>query len=590
MKSGALILGIVVSALLLAAAGVLYSLAGSGSGPLYRTSIDGVRQIDQLSSSWSVEIARVKTDPLADFDSLAAFIPRMARLKESLSDTARRIPDLPDRLASDVQVYLSAVAAKEERIERFKTGYAVVRNSTRFLPLAVANVTRQSEEIGDASLARRIPALIMDVDLYLATPTSDGKERLGAEMTALREDSVAYPPPLANALGNLLAHAEVLLERHAPTETLFQEATSNEITDLADRLAGNLEFELSRQESLATRYERGGLAAFGVLALFWIVLAVQQRARGIAALPAPEFSVDTAGEAASEAGAEDDKPVRPMARRDRLDNMSLDDIGLELAAAAAASPAGMSAESAMLYRFRSERVGDSVAAAAERLATRMDYLRRTHQKIHAALQDSDGLLELPDSTDLDAEIDASLAIADHARREVNGIADLARRLASYSGLPNGDVERDMVDINACVEEVVAGTRADVDAAVSKRLGDVPEIFASRTEIRLLLAQVIENSVRAVEGLEDRKPTIKIDTVRRDEEILITVIDNGGGITPDRRRQIFRPFYTSRNGAMGLGLTLAGHLVKKYEGGIRVNSLPGQGTVTRITLPTGIPGP
>ena len=84
MKSGALILGIIVSALVLAAAGVLYSITGSGSGQLYRASIDEVRRIDQLASNWSVEIARVKADPLADFDSLAAFIPRMARLKESL--------------------------------------------------------------------------------------------------------------------------------------------------------------------------------------------------------------------------------------------------------------------------------------------------------------------------------------------------------------------------------------------------------------------------------------------------------------------------------------------------------------------------
>ena len=590
MKSGALILGIIVSALLLAAAGVLYSIAGSGSGPAYRASIDGARQIEQLSSSWSVEVARVKADPLADFDSLAAFIPRMARLKESLSDAARRIPDLPDRLASDVQVYLSAVAAKEERIERFKTGYAVVRNSARFLPLAAANVTRRGEEIGDASLARGIPMLIQDVNLYFATPTVDGKERLGTDMAKLREASVAYPPPLANALANLLAHAEVLLERHAPTETLFQEATSNEVTDLANRLAGNLEFELARQESLATRYERGVLAVVGVLALFWIALGVQQRARGSAASPALEVSAGTPGDAALEAAADDYASLRSMARRDELGDLPFGDINRELAAAAAASPAGMSAETAMLYRFRSERVGENLAAAAERLATRMDHLRRTQQKIHSALQDSEVMAELPDGTDLDAEIDASLATANNAHREVNAIADLARRLASYSGLPNGDVERDMVDINACIEEVVAGTRADIVAAVSQRLGDVPEIFASRTEIRLLLAQVIDNSVRAVEGLEDRKATIKIDTARRNEEILITVIDNGGGITPERRRQIFRPFYTSRDGAMGLGLTLAGHLVKKYEGGIKVNSLPGQGTVTRITLPTGIPGP
>ena len=588
MKSGALILGIIVSALLLAAAGVLYTMAGSSSGQSYRASIDLVRQIQQLSSSWSIEIARVRSDPLADFDSLAAFIPRMARLKEGLSDASRRIPGLPDRLANDIRGYLSAIDAKEERIERFKTGYAVVRNSTRYLPLAATNVTRQAQETNDNPLARSISMLTQDMNLYLATPTGPGKERLTAEMEKLREHSVAYPPPLANALANLLAHAEVLLARQAPTDMLFKDATSNDITDLADRLAGNLEFELARQDTLATNYERGVLAVIGLLALFWILLAVQQRARGGAA--APGASGEALAGAASVAAIGDYEPLHSMALQDELGALPLGAIDRELAAAATASPVGLSAETAMLYGYLAERIGDNVAASAERVAARIDYLRQTQQKIHNALQSSEVMVELPDGTDLDEEIEASSAIATHVRREVNGIADLARRLASFSGLPNGDVERDMVDVNICIEEVVAATGAEDAAAVSKRLGDVPEIFASKTEIRLLLAQILENSVRAVEGLEERRGTIKIDTASRNNELTITILDNGAGITPDRRKKIFRPFYTSRDGAMGLGLTLAGHLVKKYEGGIKVNSLPGQGTVTRITLPTGTPGP
>ena len=589
MKSRALILGIIVSALALAAAGVLYTMAGSGGGQQYRASVDLTRRIEQLSSNWSVEIARVRADPLADFDSLAAFIPRMARFKEALSDAVRSTPDLPERLASDVQAYLSTVDAKEERIERFKTGYAVVRNSRRFLPLAAANVGRQAEEIGDAALARGISTLIQEVNLYLSAPSDEGADRLVADMTELREASVAYPPPLANALANLLAHAEVLLTRHAPVEALFQEATSNDITDLADRLVGNLEFEAARQRSTAAGYERGVLAVVGVLALFWIVLAVQQRARGGTDAAAPEAPAGTVTDAVPRPGGGTYEPLYAMTVPDELPSLSPGAIDRELAAAAR-SPAGMSAETALLYKFRSEWVGDSLAGAAERLARRMDHLHRSHQKIHSALLDGDGMLELTDGIDLDEEIEASLSVANHARREVNAIADLAGRLATYPGLPNGAGERDMVDVNACIEEVVAATGVEACASVSKRLGDVPEIFASRTEIRLLLSQILENSVRAVEGLENRKATIKIDTAQREEEIVITVIDNGGGITPERRRQIFRPFYTSRDGAMGLGLTLAGDLVKRYEGGIKVNSLPGQGTVARITLPTGTPGP
>ena len=43
------------------------------------------------------------------------------------------------------------------------------------------------------------------------------------------------------------------------------------------------------------------------------------------------------------------------------------------------------------------------------------------------------------------------------------------------------------------------------------------------------------------------------------------------------------------GAGPAGLTLASHLAANYEGDVKVNSLPDQGTVTRITLPAGLPG-
>ena len=293
MRSGAVILGIAVSAVLLAVAGGLYVLASNNSGEGYRKSIDLVRQIQLLSSEWSMEVTRVKSDQFADFDSLAAFIPRMARLKDELSDTAQRIPELPDRIASDIQAYLNAIEAKEERIERFKTGYAVVRNSSRYLPLAATNVLQQAQNSGDAALVRSISSLIRDVNLYLATPTDTSRSRLTAEIKKLRETSVAYPPPLANALANLFSHAEVLVAKQGPTEELFKSATSDEVTDLTEQLSGNLRFELGKKVLLATYYDRGMLVVFAALILFWVVLALQQRTRGgsavtrVASRPSP---------------------------------------------------------------------------------------------------------------------------------------------------------------------------------------------------------------------------------------------------------------------------------------------------------------
>ena len=92
MNSSAVIFGTIVSIILLGAAGALYLMADDHSDQHYRKSVNIVRQIQLLSSEWSMEITRVKSDPFADFDSLAAFTPRITRLKESLTDIARQIP------------------------------------------------------------------------------------------------------------------------------------------------------------------------------------------------------------------------------------------------------------------------------------------------------------------------------------------------------------------------------------------------------------------------------------------------------------------------------------------------------------------
>ena len=613
MKARALVLGIVMSVVLLGVAGVLYGLAAGGAEGQYRGAVSLARQIQQLSSQWSVEIARVKSDPLADFDSLAAFIPRMAQLKRELLGTVRAIVELPERLASDVNAYLSALEAQEERIERFKTEYAVVRNSARYLPLAAANVTRQAQELREETLVQSIAVLVQDMNLFLSNPTDTGRTRLGEELQRLREASVAQPPALANGLANFVAHAEVLLDKQGPTEELFQKATSNDIGDRTERLVGSFEFELGRQALKGAWYERGMLGVIALLALFWVGLALQQRARG-AAPEAPARVPDVQSTAVPLPGAAPaDSPavsIAPAPARDPDSPEEEEEEDLRAAVLAAASEAEGSAgeegavvrslsppepeagvEGALLQGFLARCVADNLSASAQRIATRMDYLRQTQSRIRQALSENDALLpSLADGVDLDEEMEAAGAIATGVRREMNAIADLARRLAASTAVPNGTLDRDMVDLNVCVEEALHATRAEESATVARRLGPIPEVFASRAEIRLLLTQVIENSVQAVQRLESRAGTIKVDTARRNDDILVTVIDNGPGIGTDRRAKIFRPFYTSRDGAMGLGLTLANHLATKYEGDIKVNSLPDQGTVTRITLPTGTPGP
>ena len=574
MKSGAIVLGIAVSVVLLAAAGALYVTSPSNGARFFRDSVDFVRQIQNLSSDWSVELARVKSDPLADFDSLAAFVPRMDALRNDLRESARRNPDLPDRLAGDLAAYLSSVEAKEERVERFKTGYAIVRNSARYLPLAAANVTQQAGAAGDQILARDISTLVQDMNRYLARPTDAEEQRLSAELQRLLESSVAYAPPLANALANLLSHAEVLLARQGPTEALFQSATSDEISVLTDRLAEDLEFEIGRMQSLAVWYERGTLAVIAALALFWILLAFHQGRRG-RAQPVAAAATATPAPARTPPAAPAPRRIEPAPPP-------------PLAAVVSAVP-DLVAETTLARDFVAECVAGNLADTANRIATRMGRLRQAQSEIRSALQNAEAGVDSLDGADVDENMETAVAIASSVQREANAIADLAKRLTVSSRKPNGLDDRAMIDVNACVDEVVNAVGAESVATVVKKPGDLPDVFASKIELRLMLAKIVENAMAAVESVADKKGAIMIDTASKGDEILITVIDNGVGISMDRSKNIFKPFYTSRDGAMGIGLTLADRLAKKYNGSIRINSLTGQGTVARITLPAGASG-
>ena len=65
---------------------------------------------------------------------------------------------------------------------------------------------------------------------------------------------------------------------------------------------------------------------------------------------------------------------------------------------------------------------------------------------------------------------------------------------------------------------------------------------------------------------------------------ITVVDTGRGIAPEHLPNIFRPFYTTKGGGTGLGLSLARRTAEEHRGRIEVNSAVGKGATFVVTLP------
>ncbi len=101
-------------------------------------------------------------------------------------------------------------------------------------------------------------------------------------------------------------------------------------------------------------------------------------------------------------------------------------------------------------------------------------------------------------------------------------------------------------------------------------------------IQWVMENLIKNAVDAMEG----SGSITITTLHDRQMAVIDVTDTGKGMSRKRRKEIFRPGFTTKKRGWGLGLTLAKRIIEQYHGG-RIfvsDSEPGIGTTFRIQIP------
>ena len=79
--------------------------------------------------------------------------------------------------------------------------------------------------------------------------------------------------------------------------------------------------------------------------------------------------------------------------------------------------------------------------------------------------------------------------------------------------------------------------------------------------------------------------VTIQTAKDDEWVVISVADNGCGMTPEFvRSSLFRPFQTTKKKGLGIGMFQSKMIVEAHHGRILVKSEPAVGTTFRIMLP------
>ncbi len=109
------------------------------------------------------------------------------------------------------------------------------------------------------------------------------------------------------------------------------------------------------------------------------------------------------------------------------------------------------------------------------------------------------------------------------------------------------------------------------------------VMADKTQLEQVLINLVKNAVYALDTSNDQK-RIRLSALKSENQIDILVTDNGKGITDELIDKIFVPFFTTREGGSGIGLSLCRQIMNNHGGSIQVRSELRGDTVFTLRLP------
>ena len=175
------------------------------------------------------------------------------------------------------------------------------------------------------------------------------------------------------------------------------------------------------------------------------------------------------------------------------------------------------------------------------------------------------------------DLEKIVATSLHARQIINNLMLFARQLPP---------QRTRISLNMVVEEgmdFLESRCAGNGIAVVRQLSpELPEITADASQLRQVFVNLVVNAIHAMPA----GGILRVTTRSSDDRVVLSVEDNGIGMSEQVLREIFIPFFTTKDvdEGTGLGLPVVHGIVTSHDGTVHVESAPGQGARFDIELP------
>jgi signal transduction histidine kinase len=168
-------------------------------------------------------------------------------------------------------------------------------------------------------------------------------------------------------------------------------------------------------------------------------------------------------------------------------------------------------------------------------------------------------------------------------REVDRLTEITDEYLRLARLPAPNLRRE--DVGGVLESVLGFSSEELDRAQVKvdferPPSEVP-VMADEGQLRQVFFNLVRNSREAMpEG-----GTLKVSVKQTPKEVEVRVSDTGTGLSADAKHRLFEPFFSTKQGGTGLGLSLARQIAQAHGGKLEVDPSVVAGTTFVITLPS-----
>jgi len=159
---------------------------------------------------------------------------------------------------------------------------------------------------------------------------------------------------------------------------------------------------------------------------------------------------------------------------------------------------------------------------------------------------------------------------------------IIQKLFRFASSARGETRK--VDLNKSIEGLVdAIEHRFISSGVEIKRNyarDLPPVLIDENRIQEVFVNLLNNARDAMSG----KGTIEITTTREKDFLKVDVKDAGMGMSRKILDKVLNPFFSTKEKAVGLGLSVSYSIIKAYKGELKFKSSPGNGTTATVLLP------